>query len=146
MRNMYLLLTLASAATAAGCSMTGNYGCGAPDGVKCMSVEEVYQRSISGQLKETKSRPTDDPKKNEDSPIGNSTAHGSVMTAFTTYPVGMTPGTPLRKADRILRIWIAPWEDDEKDYNEQQYVHVLVTEGEWLLKENLRALESELDQ
>ena len=43
------LLIPALVALTAGCSLTPEYGCRAPDGVTCMSASDIYDRDARGE-------------------------------------------------------------------------------------------------
>ena len=45
-----------------------------------------------------------------------------------------TTGTPLRTPERVLRIWLAPFQDVDGDLHDQRYVYVTVTPGQWTLE------------
>ncbi len=45
-------------------------------------------------------------------------------------------GVPLRTAPRVLRIWMAPYEDAEADLHDQKYLYVTLKTGRWVLKAN----------
>lgn len=47
-----------------------------------------------------------------------------------------TVGMPLRVPERILRIWVAPYEDDDGALNDQKYVYLTVQKGGWALEAN----------
>jgi conjugal transfer pilus assembly protein TraV len=58
-------------------------------------------------------------------------------TVAPTAPPGAIPAqsaAALRTAPRILRMWIAPWEDSDGDLHEASTVHVLVDHGRWLIE------------
>ena len=40
----------------------------------------------------------------------------------------------MRANARVLRVWIAPWEDSDGDLHEDAFVHVLVDTGRWLIE------------
>lgn len=40
----------------------------------------------------------------------------------------------LRTAPRVLRLWIAPWEDSDGDLHEASTVNVLIDHGRWLIE------------
>lgn len=42
-------------------------------------------------------------------------------------------GTPLRTPERVLRIWMAPFQDQEGDLHDQRYVYTTVQPGQWTL-------------
>ena len=38
---------------------------------------------------------------------------------------------PLRSAPRVMRVWIAPYEDADGDLNDQKFLYVQVDSGAW---------------
>ena len=58
-------------------------------------------------------------------------------TVAPTAPPGAVPApstAALRTAPRVLRLWIAPWEDSDGDLHEASTVHVLIDHGRWLIE------------
>jgi type IV conjugative transfer system lipoprotein TraV len=45
-------------------------------------------------------------------------------------------GMPLRIPERVLRIWVAPFEDEEGALNDQKYVYLTVQKGGWQVETN----------
>lgn len=43
-------------------------------------------------------------------------------------------GAPLRTPERIVRVWMAPFEDAEGDLHDQKYFYVTVTPGSWTIE------------
>ena len=58
-----------------------------------------------------------------------------------------TPPSPasLRAPPRVVRLWIAPWEDSDGDLHEASLVHVVVDTGRWLIERVRPAARSRLD-
>jgi conjugal transfer pilus assembly protein TraV len=120
-------------AALAGCqSWTGlsgakqRHGCAAPDGVYCMSTSGVYANSISGTL-----------------PLPATAKHlenGERYALTTPSTVRVTPGvgTAIRSDPRVLRVWVAPWEDADGDLHDHMYVYMTVDNGRWLVEHNRR--------
>ena len=52
-------------------------------------------------------------------------------------------GTALRSSPRILRVWIAPWEDSDGDLHEQSFLYVLIDTGRWLIEHKRSAIRNE---
>lgn len=48
----------------------------------------------------------------------------------------LASGMPLRIPERVLRIWVAPYEDEEGALNDQKYVYLTVNRGSWQLEAN----------
>jgi conjugal transfer pilus assembly protein TraV len=58
-----------------------------------------------------------------------------------------TPPSPasLRAPPRVVRLWIAPWEDSDGDLHEASLVHIVVDTGRWLIERVRPAARSRLD-
>ena len=128
-----------------GCAGNSKYACGVPGGVGCKSVIEVYDQSNSGQLRVTKALPTGevDDSDYSDSEEGAGKPTASLALSSTRkYPMPLKPGQSLRTKEVKLRIWVTPWEDAEGDLHDQQFVYTVVKGGQWMLKQNLKALEA----
>lgn len=106
-----------------GCSMTGlggsdTYDCKAPPGISCKSLSGVYANAVANNL------PSDKVK-----------AKGSVSkkNADSDKIVGDAPttGTPILSEPKVLRVWIAPWEDGKKVLHDQSYLYAVVDPGHW---------------
>ena len=115
------------ASNMAGLDSSPRYACKAPAGSQCTSVSGVYANSIQGQL--LAARVTDPP------PAAAS-APAPAPTAAALAPPAPVPliAHPLRAPARVLRLWIAPWDDSDGDLNEAAVVHVLVDPGVWLIE------------
>ena len=64
-------------------------------------------------------------------------AAGSAPAVSPIASLAAAPATSpaaLRTAPRVLRLWIAPWEDSDGDLHEASTVHVLVDHGRWLIE------------
>lgn len=86
-----------------------------------------------------------------DAPASNASAVGPRPAPPSAHPASngtVTTGSPiaspgeasaqsaaaLRTAPRVLRLWIAPWEDSDGDLHEASTVHVLIDHGRWLIE------------
>ena len=122
-----LLVVLAlsgCASTLSGVGGADGYACKAPEGAQCTSVSGIYANSAQGMPKAAKPSA-------QKPPPGKSVAYGA-----TPLPPGRlaTASSSLRSNPRILRLWIAPWEDADGDLNEEALVHVVVDSGRWLIE------------
>ena len=64
-------------------------------------------------------------------------AAGTAPAVSPIAPLAASPATSpaaLRTAPRVLRLWIAPWEDSDGDLHEASTVHVLVDHGRWQIE------------
>ncbi|MFQ5779170.1 MAG: TraV family lipoprotein [Nitrospiria bacterium] len=54
----------------------------------------------------------------------------------TRHPIPVLPSPdhpiPVRSAPKILRVWVAPWIDDEGDLHQEGYLYLVVNHGRWL--------------
>jgi conjugal transfer pilus assembly protein TraV len=142
------LFVSASAALLAGCSASGldaksSFACKAPDGVTCMSVSGVYETSrhnaLPGQLPGTPHpAPKVDPPAGVPPPMP---ANASIDGVPIGRRAPLTSGTPLRSAPRVLRIWLAPYEDSEGDLRDQTHIYVTVDRGAWQIEHTRRAIQ-----
>jgi len=146
---------LLCAAMLAGCSsITGldgssQYACKAPEGVKCDSVSGNYYNAIQNNLPaQRKPTGTSNPASLSD-PHGAPPLRGSSRASASSIPTTVATGTaadvagsvegavylaaPLRAGPRVLRLWIKPWEDADRDLNGESLVYVLVDNGRWLV-------------
>jgi conjugal transfer pilus assembly protein TraV len=91
------------------------YACKAPVGAQCTSVSGVYANALHGM--------------NDLPPAPLKQA--ATITPASTVPASNTTG--LRTKPRVLRLWIAPWEDSDGDLHDASFVHVVVDTGHWLI-------------
>lgn len=140
MKAVRLALVLGSVALATGCASTlsgvgGNetYACKAPEGVVCTSIAGVYANSVQNNL------PSQRVEKRSVDPVPQPVA------APHTAPIAgsAVDGGSIRSAARILRLWIAPWEDADGDLQDQSYVYVVVDSGRWLIEHRRSAIRNE---
>lgn len=152
-RQLEAVLAVASASLAAllsGCANPSGlggdsaFGCKAPAGVPCMSITGVEANLRAGNLPAQRATPTiargDDTRPMPSAP----TAAVATATTGTTVPraevaevqAGPAPEAvprPLRSSPRLMRIWLAPWEDADGDLIDQTYVYLQVDSGRWLV-------------
>jgi conjugal transfer pilus assembly protein TraV len=124
------------ASTLSGVGGTPTYACKAPEGVLCTSVAGVYANSLQMNLpsQRTEKRVTD--------------AAANVVTATRAAPgpnpapntgsvantASASDAASIRSAPRVLRVWLAPWEDSDGDLQDQSYLYVVVDSGRWLIE------------
>ena len=110
----------------AGCS--AKYGCkGMPDDPVCLSAVESYQA-------------TDHAPGEPNAAVRGATltrATSTVSAKDTRSESVPTPKiedpTPIRTPSQIMRIWIAPWEDDDGDLNVSGYVYTELEPRRWMI-------------
>jgi conjugal transfer pilus assembly protein TraV len=108
---------LVAVASLAGCSVKSKYGCPAPDGVQCRSISEVYQKT------QGPNTPTPD----------HPALRGAKNVPLPAAPVPEETLRPIRSAPKIMRVWVAPWIDDEGDLHQEGYLYMVVDQGQWAI-------------
>jgi conjugal transfer pilus assembly protein TraV len=142
-------VTTLCAALLAGCSsITGldgssQYACKAPEGVKCDSVSGNYYNALQNNLPAQRK-----PTAQEARPAcrnHRALLQSGALPALARHrspprsgPVPAAEGstymaTPLRAGPRVLRLWIKPWEDADRDLNGESLVYVQIDNGRWLV-------------
>lgn len=125
------------ASSLTGLGGTEYYGCRAPEGVMCNSVSGVYANSSHGNL-----RPTQPPTSTSSSAAP--ALYGAAPVAIDQDAAGAAEDA-IRSNPRLLRVWIAPWEDSDGDLHEEGYLHVIVDTGRWLIEHVRPAARSDID-
>ncbi|ANO50026.1 TraV family lipoprotein [Woeseia oceani] len=103
---------------------TLGHKCGIPDGVGCLSTQEVYNRTVAGDLPglqtiegaPTRGRDTELPIATDDAP-----------TVIRTRAMYAPP--------EELRIWVNQWRDVDGDLHDDAFIYVVVGEGQWLVRD-----------
>lgn len=135
-------LILSGCGSLSGMGGTSEFACSAPDGVSCESVSGVYANSVAGTL------PSQQPKKKGDSETESADTPKVPAYIETLQPIlspkdlaTMDSGMPIRQAPRILRVWVAPWEDDSGDLHDQKFFYTVVNTGNWLIEANKNTIQ-----
>ncbi len=129
------LAPLAACTSITGLDASAEYACQAPPGVQCESVSGTYANALRNNL--PSQRP---PRAPSAAPMTAPPAAPAAMRA-TSAPATLAPGgiegttavQPIRSPPRLLRLWIKPWEDADRDLHDQGYVYVQVDSGRWLI-------------
>lgn len=122
---LFALALSGCASTMSGVGGTENYACKAPEGAMCTSVSGVYANSVHGMP-----MPGKPPEKKP--PVVAPVIYGATSIA-PDKPAAVSV-TSIRSNPRVLRLWIAPWEDSDGDLHEEALVHVVVDTGRWLIE------------
>lgn len=163
-RKPVLLLAAAVLASLAlsGCMTRGKFACSAPDGVSCMSTQQIYEltngsslpaqvdspqrrsRAKSGKVVSHQVGATGDalalsaPTQNPNGAFSTTAlALGSPNTSNTIQPGGSE--SVARIPARVMRIWISPWTDDAGDLHMPGYVFSEVSTRRWSIGGDVRA-------
>lgn len=143
-----LVLAFAAAPLFAGCSASGldaktSFACKAPEGVTCMSISGVYETSRRNALPgQQPAAPS--PASGRDlamSPPHAAASDSASPSILGAHRTALSSGTPLRSAPRVLRIWLAPYEDSEGDLRDQSHIYITVDRGAWQIEHTRRAIQ-----
>ena len=135
------------ASSLSGVGGTQSYACKAPTGAQCTSVSGVYANAnpfITRSLQEAlppKSFLNKTRQAMHNSPTPAPVTPAPDASAVATAP---TPAA-LRSPARVMRLWIAPWEDADGDLHAASFVHVVVDTGRWLIDRVRPAARPKLD-
>lgn len=94
-----------------------------------------------------------DAKKSFSCKLGDTVDTGCKSISQVHAEVGMTPATkpetqtnatrrtpysgmPIRTPIKVLRVWIAPWEDKDGDLRDQSYVYLTLNQSRWQIGHN----------
>ncbi|MCH9741631.1 MAG: type IV conjugative transfer system lipoprotein TraV [Proteobacteria bacterium] len=123
-------------AAVTGCSVTGldakdQFSCSAPDGVSCASVSEVNKMVDSGALPRKSKLEMREAAAAEDD---KGDSESTIIVPKIQNSVDMKAShSPLVSAPKVIRIWIAPWEDKEGVLHDQSYIYAFANKPEWKL-------------
>ena len=119
-----LLLSLAGCAgTMSGLDGQGKFSCKAPDGISCASLSGVYANAVQNNL--PGQRPSTE------------AAKGESAAPKITHQAPIS-GEPIRSTQKVRRVWLAPWEDDEEVLHDQSYFYLVVDPGRWQVEYSRR--------
>lgn len=129
-----LSLLATGCANITGLDGTSNYACKAPDGVKCDSVSGTYYNAIQNNLPSQRRSQShgDAPKATPARQEAAALVPTSARTAASAEPLPYH-AAPLRAGPKVMRLWIKPWEDADRDLNGESLVYVQVDNGRWLV-------------
>jgi len=139
-----ICLALAGCVGMSGLDASSSYSCKAPEGVKCDSVSGTYYNALQNNLPAQRSQRTPAPGSSSAAPRPGTAApvSGGAQGAGI-QPIAMSMPEPgagseiaaasLHSPQKILRMWIKPWEDNDGDLFDQSYLYVQVDPGRWLI-------------
>ncbi|WP_413891024.1 type IV conjugative transfer system lipoprotein TraV [Candidatus Skiveiella danica] len=163
------------ASSLSGLGSTESYACKAPVGAQCTSVSGNYANSSADTgansgananpfatraMHETQ-RPPQGLLATESVPATLRKTRPSAPADASPGPASSTPAgaaastsvnvaasraaAKLRSSPRVLRLWVAPWEDRDGDLHDASFVHVVIDTGRWLIDRVRPAPSSKLD-
>lgn len=140
MRYLPLLsLILTGCTTFSGLDGSSKFACKAPDGMSCTSVSGVYANNPAIARAAVPNDQAWDVGTGK-SMLPSLQPHYAAAKTLHTMPVS---GAPLLSPPRVLRIWIAPWLDQDGDLRDQAYLYVMWDRGDWNIQHSRKQI---LDQ
>jgi conjugal transfer pilus assembly protein TraV len=133
---LFALALSGCASTLSGVGGADGYACKAPEGAMCTSVSGVYANTAHGMQKPTK--PAE-----KKSPPATPAIYGA--TSIAPGKPAAASSASIRSNPRVLRLWIAPWEDADGDLHEEALVHMVIDTGHWLIEHVRPASRSRVD-
>jgi conjugal transfer pilus assembly protein TraV len=131
MTGLRLPLLIVVAAVLEGCA--GSYGCpGQPDNPICLSAVDAYHATEKTPTRRAGSPPLPAP---PGAATTASTARTPTRAAISAPQPRLDDPAPLRTPAKVMRIWIAPWEDADGDLQVSGYVYTELAARRWLIGE-----------
>lgn len=128
---IYLLLASSILAGCSGLDGGAHFKCQAPEGIGCSSLSGTYANAVVENL--------------PGSPTKKSTTYSKDGAERDRGITGSAPssGTPVLSTPKVLRVWVAPWEDARKVLHDQSFLYAVVDPGHWQIAHSQRRI---LDQ
>jgi conjugal transfer pilus assembly protein TraV len=114
-----------SALLLSGCSTSPSYACGSVQGGKCQSVSASYLMALGKNLKGSGST--------SDKAGKGGKAVEATGARVTQY---IPEGIAIRSMPQVMRVWVAPWEDNNGVFHDQNYNYFVADSGQWALSAN----------
>ncbi|MBS3918005.1 MAG: type IV conjugative transfer system lipoprotein TraV [Deltaproteobacteria bacterium] len=108
------------------------------DGEKCDPITTVYEKKMIGKDGVSPGEEKEvSPKKKEAVSTREKTKVSSPEDVETVRNLSIEDEKPLRLPPRVVRIWVAPWEDMDGDLHQNSYIYSEISpkRGRWLFGE-----------
>lgn len=121
-------------------SCASDYPCGEPRSGRCSSVTQNYNNSMHNVV-----NPEDLPLENKrmgckagECSLSSHRANSNInkMINDNRYPQVPENGSPLVSTPSMLRVWYAPYVDNDNIYHDQEYQYMIVDKGHWIYGSN----------
>ncbi|MBK6639101.1 MAG: type IV conjugative transfer system lipoprotein TraV [Rhodocyclaceae bacterium] len=138
------LLSLAGCSSMSGLDASTSFSCKAPPGVTCQSISGVQSNYQQGNLPFQNQQREGAKEKEGDKPSYGAAGSGSGPQKLSPREmVAASTGTPVRQPPLVLRVWVAPYEDEQGDLHDQSYFYTMVHSGRWMIEANRTALSNQ---
>lgn len=139
MKIQHLLTVSALAALMSACTgMQSQYGCsGLPDGIVCKSPMQVYDQTNSDDrmgVYQSDFEEQESPKSKYDKgSSGKKQTQAEQMVNLFAKPQFQAASSPMPVLEqpKVLRIWVAPWKDENETLNWSSYLFTEITPRRW---------------
>jgi conjugal transfer pilus assembly protein TraV len=137
MHRFVALTFISLAILLSGCA-TPKYACGVPDGIGCKPLSEVHRMAQDGSLKSQAVPDNRDTSEQDQDEEDFSNTEGeqtpSVPSRRSVGLATVTPGTPLFIPPRTMRVWVAPWPDEDGTLHDETYLYLRLDNGHWVME------------
>lgn len=116
-----ILVALSACADLSGVGGTSQYGCKAPQGIQCASISGTYANALRNNLPGQREQP---------SSMIAPAVHAVPRLAIVADDSSKA-ADGLRFPGRTLRMWVKPWEDADRDLNDETYIYVQTESARW---------------
>lgn len=119
---------------------------GLPEGEKCMSTRDIYEATNDGNVPlkmegeeddqaKKKTKKSSKAKKETDENVQVVSVPGVTDVVVDNYVAPRLPDRPIpiRTPAQVMRIWVAPWEDDNGDLITNGYVYTEIEPRRWVI-------------
>jgi conjugal transfer pilus assembly protein TraV len=144
------LVAVSGCSSLSGVGGSSSLSCPVPNGSSCKPIGQVYQSPPSSNAAPVAKSA------NQNNADGSGHAVQSVLPvapALARYVPSVSAtrnvpntGEPIRSATRTLKIWIAPWEDEEGALRDHGYLYVMVDSGKWQIEHSRARILREFGQ
>lgn len=131
-KRLFIIKIALIAAILQGCSSLGigksDFSCpGGIDGVRCLSARQVYEATESSDYVKTRAEENQTGANKQSVPVVARVGSAQVAVPRIGQPV------PIRTQAKVMRIWIAPWEDNDGDLHANGYIYTEIERRKWNL-------------
>lgn len=138
-----LVSTLSACGTMSGLEASSSFSCKAAPGVNCQSISGVHQNATAGNLPFQREETNGGKSNGDKSSDTEKRSYGATRAEGKVSPRDMNAqysGMPVRQPPLVLRVWMAPYEDDSGDLHDQTYFYTMVHSGKWMIEANRNAI------
>lgn len=131
-------LSLTGCMTMSGLDGGSTFSCKAPDGVTCSSLFGIYTNAVADNLPGMQKK-----SHSGAAAIAAASSESNASPAAVASNIrGRAPsaGMPIRSTQKVMRIWVAPFEDNDGDLHDQSYVYMVADIGRWNIEHSQRRI------